>query len=360
LIELLVVVAIIALLVSILLPSLSKAREQAKTSVCASQLRSFGQASALYEHEFDSFAPCDPWNMTPELAPGAAESSRRNPDSESQKMDPAHGWLVRFGMRINPTISNELYNPWERYAWGFRMQVMLMDSLDELWEGFFCPSQNRRNTTAEDSPELDGGEHVESYPTFYKYAAAYMVNRHLRAATTKGDRQGVRWPIKPSAGFETRFGQGADDDNIFANSPAEGVEIDINGGAQFWHTQAVNSGDVVAPGETMYMADSLDYHLSPPSGSIPYTGAGWTSMQEASAGLWTCPFTRNSDRQHTVLGARHLTKANVLYADSHVDNDNQIPRDKRGSLVIASTFADYMDEYQMGTQHHLAPFGRSP
>jgi len=29
-------------------------------------------------------------------------------------------------------------------------------------------------------------------------------------------------------------------------------------------------------------------------------------------------------------------------------------------MVIASTFADYMGTYQMGTQHHLAPFGRTP
>ena len=61
-----------------------------------------------------------------------------------------------------------------------------------------------------------------------------------------------------------------------------------------------------------------------------------------------------------VLGARHLGKANVLYADSHVGNENQVARDKRGGLVIASTFADYIDDDMIGTQHHLAPFWRQP
>jgi len=48
LIELLVVVAIIALLISILLPSLSAARESGKRAVCASNLRSIVQAMIAY------------------------------------------------------------------------------------------------------------------------------------------------------------------------------------------------------------------------------------------------------------------------------------------------------------------------
>jgi prepilin-type N-terminal cleavage/methylation domain-containing protein/prepilin-type processing-associated H-X9-DG protein len=57
LVELLVVIGIIALLISMLLPALNKAREQAKRTVCQSQLRQIGQVWHMYAGDHKGFFP---------------------------------------------------------------------------------------------------------------------------------------------------------------------------------------------------------------------------------------------------------------------------------------------------------------
>src|SRR4051794_13723766 len=57
LVELLVVIGIIALLVSILLPSLSRAREQAKQVKCLSNIRQLGMAFVMYTNSNKGWFP---------------------------------------------------------------------------------------------------------------------------------------------------------------------------------------------------------------------------------------------------------------------------------------------------------------
>lgn len=74
LIELLVVVAIIALLISILLPSLSRAREITKRAVCASNLRSIGQGMKVYSNDNADWYPTAAYPLPPGSGAGNTTS----------------------------------------------------------------------------------------------------------------------------------------------------------------------------------------------------------------------------------------------------------------------------------------------
>jgi prepilin-type N-terminal cleavage/methylation domain-containing protein/prepilin-type processing-associated H-X9-DG protein len=69
LVELLVVIGIIALLISILLPSLNKARETANRAKCASNLHQIGLAIILYQNENNQLSPRTIMDLTGSPSP---------------------------------------------------------------------------------------------------------------------------------------------------------------------------------------------------------------------------------------------------------------------------------------------------
>ena len=72
LVELLVVIGIIALLIAVLLPALSRARESARIIKCLSNLRMIAQASLQYSIDNKNcFLPCVIWKDFPDNQNGA-------------------------------------------------------------------------------------------------------------------------------------------------------------------------------------------------------------------------------------------------------------------------------------------------
>lgn len=134
LVELLVVIGIIAVLVGILLPTLARARQAAQTIKCASNLRSLGQAFAIY----------------------VAENRQTFPAAYLYE-----GHSVNAGTQT-PDAANQGYIHWSSYLYKKSGKSVDLSVFKQRhgWEAFECPSLDNgglppTNTFA---ANLDGGQ----------------------------------------------------------------------------------------------------------------------------------------------------------------------------------------------------------
>lgn len=133
LVELLVVIGIIALLISMLLPSLNRARESARNAQCMSNLRQIGMAISLYRNAHQDYLPARfaPWDSARWQWAVAAqlglEFDPNNPDKQPSIFrcvtqgdywpDVPYSGNYRVSYAINFLGSDGDWDHWGRYHW---------------------------------------------------------------------------------------------------------------------------------------------------------------------------------------------------------------------------------------------------
>lgn len=159
LIEVLVVVAIIALLVSILIPSLAKARELAKITACRANLHDLGIALQQYANVYDPYFPPTPYiGSDVGVGPGSDDNlfvlwySKFAKNAQSFTC-PATRWKLRTPERIKKVST----------TWGTRFDIYTA--------GVLC----------NDFAHLAQNSSYRGYGTSYEYNLWYsMGNRTTR------------------------------------------------------------------------------------------------------------------------------------------------------------------------------------
>jgi len=105
LVELLVVISIIAILLAVLMPSLSKAREQARSTVCKSHIKQLTLAASLWSEDHDGYVVAGMWYV-----PAKSFSNDTSAEADLANKAIQKGTSLEKYTASNESMGNSLYS----------------------------------------------------------------------------------------------------------------------------------------------------------------------------------------------------------------------------------------------------------
>lgn len=197
LVELLVVISIIALLVSILMPALGKARFQAKVLTCMTNLHQWGQIINLYAAENNGRLPAGAI-LSPTGGTNLGNNGWDMPRSFFPTFDPSlpdvDGFLfaghdLKLEMYLCPTMPGSVIPTWREWIESFNAAGTDPDSfgLSPAYN-WWIPRLSGKGTTG--LPTKDGTF------LFPQYGGKYT---RVDAASSQFVDTGRKWPVKLSS-----------------------------------------------------------------------------------------------------------------------------------------------------------------
>ena len=205
LVELLVVIGIIALLISILLPSLNRARETANRVKCGSNMRQIGQAIQLYCNENKGNYPRTRYNVA------GTTTGTFDTTNSSTAQDPF----------LNQLNDNDV----------IKAMFLLIRTQDITPEVFICPSSNDEKDTYGTAAGISAQSKVSftaqknlSYSIANPYPDAAGVNNSYKLNSTTGAEFAIAGDKNPAGapnytGLTTANELSSQKDMQLANSP---------------------------------------------------------------------------------------------------------------------------------------------
>lgn len=282
LIEILVVVAIIALLVAILLPSLRAARQQANTVMCASNLRQLMTGANLYQTENRSY--CAGPNTS-------GVGLHRNGLYEGAPASPVQDWDF-----ISPVLGRQM-----GFARGKTDATRLQKLQDILMTKVKCPENSLRYYRLFQGAPLPISSAGQGHP----FVTSYMTPAFFHLMPAKMDS--TLWEIEQTGEAVTLPGGYAPTINLIGTASRKVYAFE---GARYL--------------DTSFGPMSLDYSTVTNAAGVKGTPQGnFTSRGPAFQGFSGEPYSRDSlDKPMPVYQAvslRHRERMNLAFFDGHVE-----------------------------------------